>query len=171
MAPLEASSPQCPPNPDGSPECILRNDPDADIILRSCDLQDFRVLKLDIIRSSPVLGDLILRSSTIDSSDSSTSARAEGLPCIQLPENGDILSSLLTFVLPVPPILPPTTEQTMELLSVAQKYEMNHVLAHIRGAAALQDPPFIRTETAFHISPLPRGMGLVRKLFERRAWH
>jgi hypothetical protein len=159
MPPLEASSPQRPPNPDGSPERILCNDPDADIILRSCDLQEFRVLKLDIIRSSPVLGDLI-RSSTIDSSDSSTSARAEGLPCIPLPENGDILSSLLTFVLPVPPILPPTTEQTMELLSVAQKYEMNHVLAHIRGAVALQDPPFIRTETAFHIFSLAQRYGL-----------
>ncbi|KAI9450618.1 hypothetical protein BJY52DRAFT_1356337 [Lactarius psammicola] len=160
-APLEASSPQpqCHPNPDGSPEHILRNDPDADIVLRSCDLQEFRVLKLDIIRSSSVLGDLI-RSSTNDSSDSSTSARIEGLPCIQLPENRDILSSLLSFISPVPPVLPPTTEQTMELLSVAQKYEMKHALAHIRGAVALQDPPFIRPENALHIFSLAQKYGL-----------
>ena len=157
--PLEASESQYHSNPDGAPERILFNDPDADIILRSYDLQEFRVLKLDIMRSSSVFGDLI-RSSTIDSSDSSTSSRSEGLPCVKLPEKGDILASLLTFVLPVPPILPPTPEQIMELLSVAQKYEMSNALAHIRGAIALQDPPFIRTETAFHIFSLAQRYGL-----------
>ncbi|KAH9976383.1 hypothetical protein BGW80DRAFT_1457182 [Lactifluus volemus] len=35
------------------------DDPDADIILRSCDSQEFRVLKLYLIRSSPVLKRLI----------------------------------------------------------------------------------------------------------------
>src|SRR6266702_4491144 len=134
------------------------NDPDADIILRSCDLQEFSIIEPENHQKLPVLGDLI-RSSTIDSSDSSTSAR-EGFPCIQLSEKGDMLSGLLSFILPVPPILPPTTEQTMELLSVAQKYEMNHALAHIRGAAALQDPPFIRPETAFHIFSLAQRYGL-----------
>ena len=108
--PLEATSPQYHSSPNGSPEHIFHNDPDADIIFRSCDLQDFRVLKLDIIRSSPVLGELI-RSSAIDFPDPSTFARAEGPSCIQLPERGDILSSLFTFILPVPPVLPPTTDK------------------------------------------------------------
>jgi hypothetical protein len=39
----------------------------------------------------------------------------------------------------------------MELLAVAQKYQMDSVLSHIRGIIARQDPPFIRPETAFHI--------------------
>ena len=150
---LEVPSPQHHPNPDGSPERILRDDPNADIILRSGDLQEFRVSKLDIIRSSPILGDII-RESAMNSLNSSASACAEGLPCIKLPDNGDILSSLLSFILPVSPILPLTTEKTMELLSVAQKYNMNHALARIRGAVASQDPPFICPENAFHVYSL-----------------
>ncbi len=46
-------------------------------------------------------------------------------------ETGTILYSLLTFVLPVPPVLPATVDETMELLLVTKKYEMTHVLAHI----------------------------------------
>ncbi|KAH9020947.1 hypothetical protein EDB85DRAFT_2001975 [Lactarius pseudohatsudake] len=158
-APLEASSPQCHPNPDTPPKLSLFDDPDADIVIQSCDLREFRVLKLDVIRNSPVLGDLI-QSATIDSSGSSTSTHAEGLPCVQLPENRGILSSLLSFILPVPPILPPTAEKIMKLLSVAQKYQMTRALAHIRGAVASQDPPFIRPETAFHIFSLAQKYGL-----------
>jgi hypothetical protein len=37
----------------------LFNEPDADVILRSCDAQDFRVLSLYIIKSSPVLKGLM----------------------------------------------------------------------------------------------------------------
>ena len=161
---LEVPSPQHHPNPDGSPERILRDDPNADIILRSGDLQEFRVSKLDIIRSSPILGDII-RESAMNSLNSSASACAEGLPCIKLPDNGDILSSLLSFILPVSPILPPTTEKTMELLSVAQKYNMNHALARIRGAVASQDPPFICPENAFHVYSLAQKYGLCQEVF------
>ncbi|KAH9167990.1 hypothetical protein EDB89DRAFT_2100100 [Lactarius sanguifluus] len=39
----------------------------------------------------------------------------------------------------------------MELLAVAQKYQMDSVLAHIRGAISRQDPPFIRPETALRV--------------------
>ena len=40
----------------------------------------------------------------------------------------------------------------MELLAVAQKYQMDSVLSHIRSIiGARKDPPFIRPETAFQI--------------------
>ncbi|KAH8985611.1 hypothetical protein EDB86DRAFT_2326361 [Lactarius hatsudake] len=150
---------QCHSNPDGRLELLLLNDPDADITLRSCDLQEFRVLKFYLVKYSPVLSDLI-QSSAIDSPDSSTSLHARTLPCIQLPDSGTILSSLLSFILPVPSILPSTTERIMELLSVAQKYKMNSTLAHIRAAVGSQDPPFIRPETAFLIYTLAQTYGL-----------
>ncbi|SRR6266702_1452017 len=151
--------PQSHLKPDGLPELQLPNDPDGDIILRSCDLQEFRVLKLYLIKNSPVLSELI-QSSAVNSPDSSTSLHAGSLPYIRLSDSGTILSSLLSFVLPVPSILPPASEQIMELLSVAQKYKMNSTLAHIRGAVASQDPPFIRPETAFHIYSIAQGYGL-----------
>jgi hypothetical protein len=70
---------------------------------------------------------------------------------VKLPESKATLYSLFTFIFPVTPVLPPTTEGIVELLAVAQKYQMDSVLNHIRGAIAKKDPPFIRPETAFHI--------------------
>ncbi|SRR6266702_560546 len=126
---------------------VLFNDPDADVVLRSRDSQTFRVLKLYIIRSSTVLGDLIQAAS--DTSDSANSASAQiQLPEVRLSESSAILSSLLTFIFPVTPVLPLTLEEMMELLSVAQKYEMSSVLTHIRGSLSRQHPLFISPENA-----------------------
>ncbi|SRR6266702_436719 len=149
--PAESPSPRSHLNPDTPPELVLPDDPDADIILRSCDIQEFRVLKIYLIKNSPVLSELM---------ESPTSLHAGALPYIQLSENGTILSSLLSFILPVPSILPPTTEQIIELVSVAQKYEMTPTLAHIRETITSLDPPFILPETAFHIYTLAQRYGL-----------
>jgi len=46
--------------------------------------------------------------------------------------------NLLTFLFPVTPLVPSTAENAMELLSVAQKYQMGSVLAHIRLSIARQ---------------------------------
>jgi len=70
---------------------------------------------------------------------------------VKLPESKVTLYSLFTFIFPVAPILPSTTEKIMELLAVAQKYQMDSVMTHIRGAIARLDPPFIRPETALRI--------------------
>ena len=84
----------------------------------------------------------------------------EPLPVVNIPESKEILYSLLTFIFPVTPALPPTAEKIMELLAVAQKYEMNSVVNHIRGAISQQDPPFLRSETALHIYFLAQQYGL-----------
>jgi hypothetical protein len=82
------------------------------------------------------------------------------LPVVNIPESKEILYSLLTFIFPITPILPPTAEKIMELLAVAQKYEMNSVVSHIRGAIALQDPPFLHSETALYVYFLAQQHGL-----------
>ncbi|KAH9174322.1 hypothetical protein EDB89DRAFT_2148919, partial [Lactarius sanguifluus] len=63
------------------------------------------------------------------------------VPVVQVTENHTIISSLLTFVFPVSPILPPTIEQIVELLSVAEKYRMTTALIRIRDCASRRDPP------------------------------
>jgi len=128
------------------------DDPDADIILRSCDYHEFRVPKLYIVKLSPVLYELI--------NSLSAANAAASLPSIQLSDSGVTLFHLLTFVLPMVPVLPPTIEQTMLLLSVAQKYQMNSTLCHLRAIVASQDPPFIRPETAFRAYSLAQMHGL-----------
>src|SRR6266404_4728914 len=142
----------------------LFNDPEADVILRSYDFQTFRVLKLYIIRSSTVLSDLIRAAS--DPVGISNANDDERLPVVQLSDRSTILSSLLTFIFHVPPILPSTLEETLELLSVAQKYEMSSILTHIRGVISLQDPPFIRPENAFVAYSLAQRFGLRKEAIQ-----
>ncbi|KAH9023519.1 hypothetical protein EDB84DRAFT_1580438 [Lactarius hengduanensis] len=130
----------------------------ADTILRSRDSCEIRVPELYVSKFSPVLGALIR-----DASNSTIPANADAsLPAVQLPESGAILISLLSFVYPLSPTLPPASaiEATMELLSAAQKYKMSSVLAHIRLYLTQRDPPFIHDGNAFHAYSLAQKYGL-----------
>jgi hypothetical protein len=128
----------------------------ADLILRSHDSHHFRVPRSYIINSSPVLEALIPKAP-----DPSGDAQdGPSLALIQLPESGAILHSLLTFIFPVTPFLPSTTEKTMELLSVAQKYQMVSALSHIRGSFARQNPPPTQQDSALQIFTLAHKYGL-----------
>ncbi len=151
-------------DPDESPQ-VLFDDPDTDIILRSGDSQIFRVLKLCIIRNSTVLGELIRTASNTSGAANSASDETR-LPEVQLSDSGTILSCLLTFIFPVPSILPSSLDEKMELLSVAQKYEMSSVIDYIRGSLSLQDPPFIHRENAFLAYSLAQRYGLRREAIQ-----
>ncbi|KAH9168001.1 hypothetical protein EDB89DRAFT_2074370 [Lactarius sanguifluus] len=138
-----------------APNVVVSNEtfrfdyPGSDIILCSCDSHNFRVPKLYIVNSSPVLRELL--GTVSNTSGVSDGKEQEHFPVVELSESGAILHSLLTFIFPVVPILPSTTERIMELLAVAQKYQMDSVMAHIRGAISRQDPPFIIPNTALHV--------------------
>ena len=128
----------------------------ADFVLRSHDSHHFRIPKSYIVNSSPVLEELIGRAlgPPNDVHDEAV------LPVVQLPESGAVLHSLLTFVFPVTPLLPSTTENVMELLSVAQKYQMISVLAHIRLSTTQQNPPSTRMEPALDTYSLAYKYGV-----------
>jgi hypothetical protein len=148
-----------PPADPVEPSKVLFDYPGADVAIRSRDTQTFRVLKLYVIKSSSVLAKLIQVTLAPSDAISSTNARTQ-FPEVQLSENSTILSSLLTFVFPVTPVLPSTLEETIELLSVAQKYEMTSVLTHIRGSLSRQDLPYINSENAFLAYALAQRHGL-----------
>jgi hypothetical protein len=153
--PHEAASPPAPPTDEPLPELLL-DYPGADITIRSQDCYHFRVLKTFIV-NSPILGEIIQR--TLDSLGD---ADAESyLLEVQLPEGGKILHCLLTFILPVTPILPSTPKDIMELLSVAQKYRMGTALTHIRGSIARQNSLATDLEPALHIYALAQKYGLL----------
>lgn len=154
-----SSPPQADPDLVG-PSNSLFDDPEADVVLLSRDFQIFRVLKLYIIRSSTVLSDLIRAASDTSGTANVASSNEERLPEVRLYVSSTILSSLLTFIFPIPPVLPSTLEETMELLSVAQQYEMSSVLTHIRGFLALRDLPFIRPENSFLAYSVAQRYGL-----------
>jgi hypothetical protein len=161
-------------SPSSSADNLLLNIPQADVILRSCDSFEFRVPKLYIVQSSPVLGEKVSVSPSPQSNATTITSNSESdhdavvspLPVIQLPDSGAILPSLLSHIIPVPPIIPETVEQTMELLSVAQKYKMDVVLTRIRNHIAQQDPPFIRKDTAFRVYSLSYKYGLRKEALQ-----
>ncbi|KAH9018382.1 hypothetical protein EDB85DRAFT_617594 [Lactarius pseudohatsudake] len=137
------------PNKVVSDETIHFDFPGSDIVLRSYDSHDFRVPKLYIVIRSPVLQELV--KSVSNTPYVPDSEKQEPLPVIKLPESMATIYSLLTFIFPVAPVLPSTPEKIMELLAVAQKYQMDSVVTHIRGAVSRQEPPFLRPETALHV--------------------
>ena len=128
----------------------------ADVILRSQDLCHFRVPRTSIINNSPTLGEIIQR--TLDSSRIANPNVS--LPVVRLPERGEILRCLLTFIYPVPPVLPSTPEEIMELLSVAQKYRMEVALTHIRGSISRQNALPTHLEPTLHTYALAQNYGL-----------
>jgi hypothetical protein len=135
---------------------ILFEYPGADIILRSQDCYHFRVPKTFIVNSSAILGELIRR--TLDP-PGCASAEAP-LPVVQLPESGEIVHCLLTFIFLVTPLVPSTPEEIMKLLSVAQKYQMGTALTHIRGRIARQNLLPTHLEPALCIYSLAVKYGL-----------
>ncbi|KAH9058207.1 hypothetical protein EDB87DRAFT_1578199 [Lactarius vividus] len=162
---MPTTSPATPgPNEVASDETLHFDFPGSDIVLRSYDSYDFRVLKLYIVICSPVLRELIQDVS--NTSDVPNGEKQEPLPVVELPESKETLYSLLTFIFPVTPVLPLTPEKIMELLSVAQKYQMDSVLIHIRGAIFQQDPPFLRPETALHVYFLAQQYELHREALQ-----
>ena len=128
----------------------------ADIVLRSQDSHHIKVPKIYLVNGSPVLGELVQKA--LESPSSANPGLS--LPVVQLPETREILLSLLTFILPVTPRTPSTLEETMELLSVAQKYQMGPALAHIRASVAQQKLLPASLEPALRIYTLAQKYGL-----------
>ena len=153
---MSTNPPELASTTDEPPENLLLDYPDADIILRSHDSYHFRVLKTLIVVNSPILCELVRKTS-----DFPGDANAEAsIPVVQLPENGDTLHYLLTFIFPVIPLLPSTPEEIMVLLSVAQKYQMGTALTHIRGSIARQNSLPTCLGPALHIYVLAQEYGL-----------
>ena len=149
--PLVAASTKDEPLP-----TLLFEHPDADLILRSLDFHDFRVPKIYIVSSSVVLDGLMQK--YLDFPGASYAERS--LPVVQLTESGEVLHKLLTFIFPVTPLVPSTLEEVLELLSVAQKYQMGSVLVHIRAIIARHYPLPTRLEPALRLYSLAHKYGL-----------
>jgi hypothetical protein len=132
---------------------ILFDYPGADVILRSQDSYHFRVPKIYIENSSPVLSELIRKA--VDSPGAANASAS--LPVVQLPKRGEIIHCILTFIFPVIPLLPSTPEEAMELLSEAQAYQMDSVLSQIRDRIARHYPQHT------HLEPVLRIYSLAQK--------
>ena len=81
--------------------------PEANLILRSSDVVDFRVHKPLLAMASPFFKDLL---SLPQPSDSET---VDGLPMVQLSESSELLNSLVSILYPVPTVVPDSYEKVL----------------------------------------------------------
>jgi hypothetical protein len=108
----EREDPQAQINPTTSPETF--DLPDANIIIRSSDLVDFRVHKSVLALASPFFRDLL---SPPQPSDSES---VDGLPVVEVPEDSELLGSLISFFYPVCAVIPNSYEKVLYLLATCQ---------------------------------------------------
>ena len=97
------------------------------MILQSSDLVKFRVRRSILATSSPFFHDLF---SLPQPSDQEV---VDGLPVLHLPEDAEVLSSLVTMLYPVPPEIPDSVDSILTLLATCQKYDMTTVQSSIRA--------------------------------------
>jgi hypothetical protein len=127
---LEASS-----MADRNIDILLYDHSGGDIVLRSQDSYHIQVPSSYIVNSSPVLRKLIQNASVFSSNANADAS----MLMVELPESGEILHCLLTFIFPITHLIPSTPEKIMELLNVAQIYQTETALAHIRAIVAQQN--------------------------------
>ena len=117
--------------------------PRSDVILCSRDSHNFYVSKLYIVNSSPVLRGLMRTvPNTSDIANGEAGEEQESLPVVKLQDRGATLHGLLTFVFPVVPIFPSTSDEIMELLAAAQKYHSfeSHPRHHRSKGSCIHSP-------------------------------
>ena len=129
--------------------------PEASIIVRSSDQVKFRVHKSVLAMSSPFFKDLLSLPQPPDAEI------VDGLPVVTLPEHAGLLSSLISLLYPITPIIPDSYQKVFALLAACQKYEMESVQSNIRFAIKHGKFPAPVKAEGFSAYAIASGMGLV----------
>ena len=132
--------------------------PDANLIIRSSDLVDFRVHKPIFAMVSPFFTDLL---SLPQPSDSES---VDGLPVVHLPENAELLYSLVSMLYPVPPVLPDSYDKLLHLLAACQKYDMVHIQSSIRAEVSREGFPAPVGTEVFRAYAIASSKGLIPEM-------
>lgn len=98
------------------------DDPQADLVLRSVDGTDFRVMKCILALSSPAISRIF------------STRSPEPEPVVSMPEPRSILDPLLRILYPIPSPALSDLETIGAILDAAHKYEMADAFAYAREA-------------------------------------
>ena len=79
--------------------------------------------------SSPLFDDML----SLPQPQPSEKEVVDGLPMVRLPEDAEVLSSLITMVYPISPVLPDSYDKALTLLATSRKYDMVGVQSRIRA--------------------------------------
>ncbi len=102
--------------------------PNADVILQSSDLVNFRVHSSVLVASSPLFRDMF----TLPQPQDGTRPAPYELPVVHLSEDAEVLNSLFSTLYPVPPEIPHSRDNILALLAAAKKYDMDAAQSAIR---------------------------------------
>jgi hypothetical protein len=149
--------------------------PDANLIIRSSDSVNFRLHKSVLVMVSPVFRDILSLPQSTDSES------VDGLPVVQLSEDSELLSSLVSMLYPVCTVVPKSHDKVLfllqlvskvsdfyhkvlYLLAACQKYEMASVMSSIRAKVKLGEYPAPKGAEAFLAYAIASGKGLVPEM-------
>ncbi|KAH9024476.1 hypothetical protein EDB83DRAFT_2177333, partial [Lactarius deliciosus] len=132
--------------------------PHADVMVQSSDLVNFRVNKDVLSVSSPFFADMF------SLPQPSENEVVDGLPVVQLPEDAEILSSLLTVLYPVPSAVPRDYGKALQLLAASQKYDMAGVQDAIRTEIGSWGPIVLMGTEAFRAFAILSGAKLLPEM-------
>ncbi len=102
---------------------------DADVIIQSCDLVNFRVHKRTLAMSSQFFDDMF----SLPQPQPSDKEVVNGLPVLRLAEDAEVLNGLISMLYPIPSVLSNSYDKFLALLAASQKYDMVGVRSHIRA--------------------------------------
>ncbi|KAH9986365.1 hypothetical protein BJV77DRAFT_1029196 [Russula vinacea] len=102
----------------------------ADVILQSSDLVNFRVHRSVLVASSPFFAAMF------SLPQPQNDAAPNELPVVHLSEDAEVLNSLISVLYPVPPEMPLSSDNILSLLSAAAKYDMDEAQSSIRAEAS-----------------------------------
>ena len=145
------------PSQEASPPPEDFNLRDTDVILRSSDGASFRVHRLVLTTASPFFDDLF---SLPQPNEDET---VDGTHVIRLPEEKEVLHSLITMLYPIPSVLPDSYKKVLDLLTAAQKYDMAAVQSSIRAEVSRKSYPLTGAST-FHAYAIASSKGLIPEM-------
>ncbi|KAF8502673.1 hypothetical protein F5888DRAFT_1112100 [Russula emetica] len=99
----------------------------ADVILQSSDLVNFRVHRSVLATSSPFFSDMF----SLPQPPNGTAP--DELPVVHVSEDSVVLNSLISMLYPVPPEMPNSSDDSLALVAAAAKYKMDTVRSSIRA--------------------------------------
>jgi len=108
--------------------------------------------------TSPFFKDLL---SLPQPSDSET---VDGLSVVQLPEDSELLNSLVSMLYPLHPVIPKSYEKVLYLLAACQKYDMVSVQSLIRAEVSRGEFPSPKGAEAFSAYVIASSKGLILEM-------
>ncbi|EIM87824.1 uncharacterized protein STEHIDRAFT_155192 [Stereum hirsutum FP-91666 SS1] len=113
------------------------DDNNADLVLRSSDSVDFPVHQAFLIKSSSFFKTILSLPQPFVSAPNGTARPSThhrgSLPVIPVVEKGSVIHVLLSYLLPITPVLPDSLDDAMDFVNAAYKYEMEVVVVRARN--------------------------------------